>query len=69
MHPGGSVNTEEIRGDCSVTSDIDGLGEEVIQWVRASGGMGIEDNLPGQRHMCEGTVGTGKTIGYVTDCI
>lgn len=48
MYSGGSVHTEEIQGDCSVISAIDGLAEEVIQWVRASEGMGIEDSFPGR---------------------
>lgn len=39
VYPGGSVNTRETQGYCSVISAIDGLAEEVIQWVRASGGQ------------------------------
>lgn len=68
MYPGGSVNTEETQGDHSVISAIDGLVEEVIQWVRSSGEISIEDSFSGQGHMCEGTVGKGKTICHVIDC-
>lgn len=68
VYPGGSVNTRETQGYCSVISAIDGLAEEVIQWVRASGGMAIKDSFPGQGHMCKGTVGTGKTICHITGC-
>lgn len=60
VYSGGSVNTEEILGDCLVISVIEGLAEEVTQRVRASEGMGIRDSFPGQGHMCESIVGDGK---------